>query len=224
MQALLLGLALLAQASVADGIFGDHGEVLWDADYHKAPGWTATVEEYRQREYVKRAVFLQEVGDNAVRIATWMGVLIPLIFMAGSAAIWTLSSKEAAALHDYVVEHHQTADEVDEATGAKKRLQEMVEIRDRKGVDSVDYVARVDGRFGLANHVDDRDRSRSPDTVAERLRKIKAREAKVQSVIERAFAAVDTDGSGELTKDELRELLKNMGEPHDDADLDGYPH
>lgn len=220
MRALLLGLALLAKLSAVDGIFGDHGEAPWDADYHKAPGWAATVEEYRQREYVKREEYLREAGDNAVRIATWMGALIPLIFMAGSAAIWSMTSKEAAALHDYVVEHHQTADEVDEATGAKKRLEAMNNSRDRKGIDSVDYVATVDGRFGLANHVVDRNRSRSPDTMADRLRKLKARESKVQSMIERAFAAVDTDGSGELTRDELRELLKNMGEPHGDADLD----
>merc|ERR1712046_133258 len=42
----------------------------------------------------------------------------------------------------------------------------------------------------------------------------------VESVIERAFAAVDTDKSGELSRIELKALLMHMQEPHSDDVLD----
>jgi hypothetical protein len=223
---LLLAAALLAQARLADGVFGDRVESPWDDDYHLQPGWAATVEAYRQREYAKRESRLREAREDAVRIATWTAVAIAFTFVSGTAVVWRINSKEAAALHDYVVAHHQTADDVDEMTGAKNRLRERQEARERAGLgqsnkstERDDYVAVVDGRFGLAAHVDE-EKTDKRDSAEEKAKKKLAHETHVLSLIERSFAAVDTDGSGELTRDELRELLKNMHAPHGEQDLD----
>ena len=228
MRGLLLAVVLLARTRLVDGVFGDDTASPWDDDYHQQPGWAATVETSRQVEYAKREARLQAAQDDAVRIATWMAILIPVIFVCGTAVVWTVNSKEAAALHNYVQEHHQTADEVDEMTGAKQKLQHKYEGRERAGLGQanstteevgLDYTERVDGRFGRASHVSTEAAS-TEDTLEEKIRKKQAREARVLSVVERAFAAVDTDGSGELTRDELRELLKTMDEPHGEQDLD----
>jgi hypothetical protein len=226
MRGLLLAAVLLAQARLADGVFGDGVESPWDDDYHLQPGWAATVEAYRQREYAKREIHLHEAQDDAVRIATWMAISIAFIFVSGTVVVWTVNSKEAAALHDYVQSHHQTADDIDEMTGAKEKLQARYESRERAGlgvanktseVVGLDYMARVDGRFGHADHVST---GAASETLEQKLRKKQAREAHVLSLVERAFAAVDTDGSGELTRDELRDLLKRMHQPHDERALD----
>lgn len=218
MERILRAAVLLAALGLGDSIFGDSDtENLWDDGYSDEPGWSATVEAYRQVEYKRRAALQREAGEGAVQIAITMACALLTLFMAGSLGVWKLSAKEAKALHQYVMEHHQNADAVDQDSGTKNKLDVKAQERGRVGLESHDYMERVDGRFGLVSHVQE---STSPETAKQKFAKMKKHNAHVKTVVERAFAAVDTDKSGELTRDELRELLKHMSQPHSDDVLD----
>ena len=216
MERILRAVVLFAALGLGDSIFGDT-EHPWDDSYSDEPGWIAKVEAYRQVEYRRRAELQRNAGEDAVQIALTMASALLIAFMAGSFGVWKLSAKEATALHQYVMEHHQGADEVDQDSGTKEKLDIKAQERGRVGLESHDYMEHVDGRFGLVSHVQD---STSSETAKQKLAKIKKHNARVKTVIERAFAAVDTDKSGELTRDEIRELLKYMDQPRSEDVLD----
>lgn len=221
MRALVLGIALLTQASLTDGILGDR-EVPWDDDYHQVPGWVATVEAYRKVEYARREIRARQAGDDAAHIAIWMSVLTPVVFLAGATAVWLFGSKQDEQLRDYVHMHHQTADEIDKMTGAKAILDARYKSRERAGLGQqalaeMDYMAIVEGRFGISSNVE---RAGGDDSLEEKIRKKQARFKHVQSLVERSFAAVDTDKSGQLNREEIRQMLKTLELPHGEAELD----
>ena len=216
MERVLRAAVLLAALGLGDSIFGDT-ENLWDDGYSDEPGWSATVEAYRQVEYKRRAALQHEAGEAAVQIAITMACALLTLFLAGSLGVWKLSAKEAKALHQYVMDHHQNADAVDQDSGTKNKLDVKAQERGRVGLESHDYMERVDGRFGLVSHLQE---STSTETAKQKLSKWKKHTARVNTAVERAFDAVDTDKSGELTRDELRELLNHMSQPHSDDVLD----
>ena len=230
-----LGMLMLAQLDPVIGVFKD-GCVsnaptqCWDTDYYNEPGWVDTVERYRKIEYDRRNIHQDAAYNDMVPIATYMFFAVPLAFVVVSLLMWYFTGKEASALHDYVISHHQDADWVDEHSGVKSKLEERHEHQGRVGLGQhneaadelgLEYMGRVEGRFSRASHVQTGQGSEGhKETLKEKLEKKKLHAAHVKSHIERAFEAVDTDGSGELTRDELKQLLKNMREPHTDAEID----
>ena len=191
-----------------------------DSGYNDEPGWSATVEAYRQTQYRKREELQRIAGEDAILIASVLAAAIFVTFTMGTLALWHLTGKEADALHQYVVEHHQGADDVDKDTGAKETLDRKYADRGRVGLGQtsesveLEYMERVDGRFGHSSHVLDEQASLSA------LEKLKKRNTHIDSAIERAFIAVDTDGSGELTRDEVQKVLQTMRQEHSDERVD----
>jgi len=230
---------MLARLDPVTGVFKDGCQsnaptACWDnlgaTDYYNKPGWADTVERYRKIEYDRRHIHQDAAYEDMVPIATYMFFAMPLAFVVVSFLMWYFTGKEANALHDYVLSHHQDADWVDEHSGVKSKVEEKHLHQGRVGLGQhneaadelgLEYMDRVESRFSRASHVQTGQGSEGhKETLKEKLEKKKLHAARVKSQIERAFEAVDTDGSGELTRGELKQLLGNMREPHTDAEID----
>ena len=118
-----LGMLMLAQLDPVIGVFKDGCQsnaptACWDnlgaTDYYNEPGWVDTVERYRKIEYDRRNIHQDAAYNDMVPIATYMFFAVPLAFVVVSLLMWYFTGKEASALHDYVISHHQDADWVDE--------------------------------------------------------------------------------------------------------------
>lgn len=213
MQHFLPAIVLCTQLGLAASIFED-GEAPWDDDYNDAPGWVATVQAYREAEYINRERLQQSAGEDAVQIALVMSIGVVVFFGAMAISVWKVADKDSAKLHAYIQEHHQDADALEH----KRAEHERVGLGQMLSDDAVQY--RVEGRFGAAYRTEQEVRSDESDTLTKKLAKRQQRKKHVASAVERGFVAVDTDNSGELTRNELKEFLVQMKEPHSDEILD----
>ena len=227
MERFLCAVVLLAAPGPGHSLFGDRVNPWAESGYSDEPGWSATVEAYRQMQYRKREELQRIAGENAILIACVLAAAILVAFVVGSFAVWQLTGKEADALHAYVLEHQQHADDVDRDTGAQEALKKKYSERGRVGLGQttdasesteLDYMERVDGRFGHSSHV--LDTPKDARASLSRMEKLKKRNAHIDSAVERAFLAVDTDESGELTRDEIQQLLQKMHQQHSDEHVD----
>jgi len=195
-----------------------------DCVYHLEPSWEETVARYQVAHRLRDDDVHQAAWTDMLYVAFFTGLGVLCFFLITTIAIFVFGEKEMGQLHNYIMDHKQDSDHVDEASGATAKLDAKTAATDRVGVgqetdgDLEDFQAqRVEGRFATVSHVQE---AMKKETKEDRKAKKKLHDGHVKSMIERAFEAIDVDGSGELNREELKQLLKQMGEAHGEEEMD----
>lgn len=196
-----------------------------DCDYHLEPSWAETVARYQEAHRVRDEHVHTRAFTEMIYTAFFTGLGVLCLFLLTTLGIFAFGDKEMSQLHDYIESHMQDADHVDKVSGAKAILEAKAAAMERTGVGKESDEAlqdnvggRIEGRFAHVSGV--QEVQHDSLSMKERMNKHRQHDAHVKSMIERAFEAIDVDGSGELNKEELTRLLKTMGEECGDDEMD----